>query len=153
MAEYDYDLLVIGGGSGGLAASKEAAKLGAKVGVCDFVTPTPKGTTWGLGADPQLSRARRRALGPPAAAARAWCAVTSCGRTHDKLRMNAGGTCVNVGCIPKKLMHQATLVRPPGAARAPRPAVPTPAFSIFPKSITFPILLKSISKSVLIPAR
>jgi len=69
MAEFDYDLLIIGGGSGGLAASKEAAKLGAKVAVCDFVTPTPKGATWGL-----------------------------------------GGTCVNVGCIPKKLMHQATLL-------------------------------------------
>lgn len=67
---YDYDLLVIGGGSGGLAASKEAATLGAKVAVCDFVQPTPRGTTWGL-----------------------------------------GGTCVNVGCIPKKLMHQAAILQ------------------------------------------
>jgi len=64
-----YDLLVIGGGSGGLAASKEAGKLGKKVAVCDFVKPSPAGTTWGL-----------------------------------------GGTCVNVGCIPKKLMHQASLL-------------------------------------------
>uniref|UniRef100_A0A8C5HE50 thioredoxin-disulfide reductase (NADPH) n=1 Tax=Gouania willdenowi TaxID=441366 RepID=A0A8C5HE50_GOUWI len=46
----EYDLVVIGGGSGGLACSKE-------------------GTKWGL-----------------------------------------GGTCVNVGCIPKKLMHQAALL-------------------------------------------
>jgi len=67
--QYDYDLVVIGGGSGGLAASKEAAALGAKVAVCDFVVPSPAGTTWGL-----------------------------------------GGTCVNVGCIPKKLMHQAALL-------------------------------------------
>lgn len=66
---YDYDIIVIGGGSGGLSASKEAAKLGLKVAVCDFVKPTPKGTSWGL-----------------------------------------GGTCVNVGCIPKKLMHQAALL-------------------------------------------
>ncbi|XP_077987792.1 thioredoxin reductase 1, cytoplasmic-like [Glandiceps talaboti] len=66
---YDYDLIVIGGGSGGLAASKAAAELGKKVAVCDFVKPTPKGTTWGL-----------------------------------------GGTCVNVGCIPKKLMHQAAVL-------------------------------------------
>merc|ERR1711899_452970 len=66
---YDYDIIVIGGGSGGLAASKEAAKFGLKVAVYDFVTPTPIGTTWGL-----------------------------------------GGTCVNVGCIPKKLMHQASIL-------------------------------------------
>lgn len=65
----DYDLVVIGGGSGGLACSKEAAELGAKVAVLDWVEPTPLGTSWGL-----------------------------------------GGTCVNVGCIPKKLMHQAALV-------------------------------------------
>jgi len=61
---YDYDLVVIGGGSGGMAAAKEAAQLGAKVALCDFVKPSPHGTTWGL-----------------------------------------GGTCVNVGCIPKKLYH------------------------------------------------
>uniref|UniRef100_A0A674DRP5 thioredoxin-disulfide reductase (NADPH) n=1 Tax=Salmo trutta TaxID=8032 RepID=A0A674DRP5_SALTR len=66
---YDYDLIVIGGGSGGLACSKEAALLGKKVMVLDYVVPTPKGNTWGL-----------------------------------------GGTCVNVGCIPKKLMHQTALL-------------------------------------------
>jgi len=66
---YNYDLFVIGGGSGGLAASKRAAILGKKVAVADFVTPSPAGTTWGL-----------------------------------------GGTCVNVGCIPKKLMHFAASV-------------------------------------------
>jgi pyruvate/2-oxoglutarate dehydrogenase complex dihydrolipoamide dehydrogenase (E3) component len=48
---------------------QEAAKLGKRVAVCDFVKPTPVGTAWGL-----------------------------------------GGTCVNVGCIPKKLMHQAALL-------------------------------------------
>jgi len=66
---FDYDLIVIGGGSGGLAASKEAARLGAKVAVLDYVKPSPQGSTWGL-----------------------------------------GGTCVNVGCIPKKLMHQASIL-------------------------------------------
>ncbi|KAK3931005.1 Thioredoxin reductase 1, mitochondrial [Frankliniella fusca] len=66
---YDYDLVVIGGGSGGLAAAKEAVSLGKKVAVLDFVDPSPRGTTWGL-----------------------------------------GGTCVNVGCIPKKLFHQAALL-------------------------------------------
>lgn len=75
--QYDYDLVVIGGGSGGLATSKEAAKLiqaanpdaTNRVAVLDFVKPSTQGTTWGL-----------------------------------------GGTCVNVGCIPKKLMHQAALI-------------------------------------------
>ncbi|XP_014026393.1 thioredoxin reductase 2, tandem duplicate 2 [Salmo salar] len=66
---FDYDLVVIGGGSGGLACSKEAAQLGQKVAVLDYVEPSLKGTKWGI-----------------------------------------GGTCVNVGCIPKKLMHQAALL-------------------------------------------
>lgn len=64
-----FDLVVIGGGSGGLACAKEAAALGASVCVIDYVSSTPKGNTWGL-----------------------------------------GGTCVNVGCIPKKLMHHAALL-------------------------------------------
>lgn len=67
--KYDYDLVVIGGGSGGLACAKEAASSGKRVVVFDYVTPSPIGTTWGI-----------------------------------------GGTCVNVGCIPKKLMHQAALL-------------------------------------------
>lgn len=62
--EYDYDFCVIGGGSGGMAAAKEAAKLGLKTVLFDYVKPTVHGTKWGL-----------------------------------------GGTCVNVGCVPKKLMH------------------------------------------------
>ncbi|XP_055909126.1 thioredoxin reductase 1, mitochondrial isoform X1 [Eupeodes corollae] len=67
---YDYDLVVIGGGSGGLACAKDAVANGAKVAVLDYVVPTPTlGTKWGI-----------------------------------------GGTCVNVGCIPKKLMHQAALL-------------------------------------------
>jgi pyruvate/2-oxoglutarate dehydrogenase complex dihydrolipoamide dehydrogenase (E3) component len=45
-----------------------AAKLGQRVVIFDFVSPSGHGTTWGL-----------------------------------------GGTCVNVGCIPKKLMHAAAL--------------------------------------------
>lgn len=66
---YDYDFVVIGGGSGGLASAKEAASLGLKTAVLNYVTPSTQGTTWGL-----------------------------------------GGTCVNVGCIPKKLYHTASLL-------------------------------------------
>lgn len=68
-SSYQYDLFVIGGGSGGLAASKQAAKLNKRIGLADFVKPTLKGTQWGL-----------------------------------------GGTCVNVGCIPKKMFHHAGLL-------------------------------------------
>lgn len=64
-----YDLIVIGGGSGGLACAKEAQGLGMKVAVLDAVSPSPRGSRWGL-----------------------------------------GGTCVNVGCIPKKLFHQGALL-------------------------------------------
>jgi thioredoxin reductase (NADPH) len=67
---YEYDLVVIGGGSGGMAAAKEAAGLGARVACLDFVKPSPHGTSWGL-----------------------------------------GGTCVNVGCIPKKLFHIGSTLR------------------------------------------
>jgi len=56
----DYDLVVIGGGSGGLAMSKRAAEHGARV------------------------------------------AVIEAGRL--------GGTCVNVGCVPKKIMWNAANV-------------------------------------------
>ena len=64
-----YKLFVIGGGSGGLSVARKAADLGAKVGLADFVKPSPLGTKWGL-----------------------------------------GGTCVNVGCIPKKLFHYTSLL-------------------------------------------
>jgi len=38
---YDYDLIVIGGGSGGLAAAKQAASLGAKVPQSSTLNPQP----------------------------------------------------------------------------------------------------------------
>lgn len=55
---YDYDLFVIGAGSGGIATARRAAEYGAKVGIAEF----------------------------------------------DRL----GGTCVNRGCVPKKLMVYAS---------------------------------------------
>jgi len=55
---YDFDLFVIGAGSGGIATARRAAEYGAKVGIAEF----------------------------------------------DKL----GGTCVNRGCVPKKLMVYAS---------------------------------------------
>eukprot|EP00919_Chromeraceae_sp_WS-2016_P022842 GHVR01054275.1.p1 GENE.GHVR01054275.1~~GHVR01054275.1.p1 ORF type:complete len:508 (+),score=123.24 GHVR01054275.1:27-1550(+) len=68
---FTYDFAVIGAGSGGMAAAKEAARLGAKTVLFDFVKPSPQGTTWGV-----------------------------------------GGTCVNVGCVPKKLFHYSGLMGP-----------------------------------------
>ncbi|GAB4233508.1 MAG: glutathione-disulfide reductase [Stanieria sp.] len=55
---YDFDLFVIGAGSGGIAAARRAAEYGAKVGISEF----------------------------------------------NRL----GGTCVNRGCVPKKLMVYAS---------------------------------------------
>mmetsp|Transcript_7624 Transcript_7624/g.15336 ORF Transcript_7624/g.15336 Transcript_7624/m.15336 type:complete len:465 (+) Transcript_7624:139-1533(+) len=60
MSSYDYDYLVIGGGSGGIASAKRAASYGKKVAVI------------------------------------------------EKARL--GGTCVNVGCVPKKVMWSAATV-------------------------------------------
>ncbi len=61
MAEYDYDLFVIGAGSGGVRAARISAGLGARVAI-----------------------AEERYL---------------------------GGTCVNVGCVPKKLFVYASHFR------------------------------------------
>jgi glutathione reductase (NADPH) len=58
MVSYDFDLFVIGGGSGGIATARRAAEYGARVGLAE------------------VSR--------------------------------LGGTCVNKGCIPKKLMVYAS---------------------------------------------
>jgi glutathione reductase (NADPH) len=55
MTTYDYDLIVIGGGSGGIRASRMAARLGVRVAVIEA--------------------------------------------------QDLGGTCVNIGCIPKKLFY------------------------------------------------
>ncbi|XP_070709668.1 thioredoxin reductase 1, cytoplasmic-like [Pempheris klunzingeri] len=46
---YDYDLLVIGGGSGGLAVAKEAAGLRKKVLIIDLADSSPRGTRRELG--------------------------------------------------------------------------------------------------------
>ncbi|XP_057410943.1 thioredoxin reductase 3 isoform X2 [Balaenoptera acutorostrata] len=43
---YDYDLIVIGGGSGGLSCAQEAAVLGRRVMVLDVVVPSPQRTSW-----------------------------------------------------------------------------------------------------------
>jgi glutathione reductase (NADPH) len=64
MRTFDFDLFVIGGGSGGVRAARMAAQRGARVALAEM-----------LGTD------------------------------------GLGGTCVNVGCIPKKLYSYAAALR------------------------------------------
>ena len=66
---YMYDIIVVGGGSGGSAMARRAAGYGAKVCIIE------KGAT-------RDTAGRRTGAG-------------------------FGGTCVNVGCVPKKLMFMA----------------------------------------------
>jgi succinate dehydrogenase/fumarate reductase flavoprotein subunit len=42
-ALYHFDLIVIGGGSGGIACARQAAKLNAKVALVDYVSPSSHG--------------------------------------------------------------------------------------------------------------
>jgi glutathione reductase (NADPH) len=72
MQNYDFDLFVIGGGSGGVRASRMAAQRGAKVALAEV-----GGLHGSHGIDGSLIGA------------------------------GLGGTCVNVGCIPKKLYSYA----------------------------------------------
>jgi thioredoxin/glutathione reductase (selenoprotein) len=74
---YNVDLIIIGGGSGGIAAAKQAAQHGAKVVILDYVESS------------NTENERNPKLG-------AWSGV--------------GGTCLHVGCIPKKLWHKAALI-------------------------------------------
>lgn len=101
---YDYDLFVIGGGSGGISAARWAAELGKKVALADFVKPSPAGSTWGL-----------------------------------------GGTCVNVGCIPKKLMHYAGIL---AEARHDQELAGIPIASLQPGEHKWQVMVQSVQKHI-----
>lgn len=75
---------------------QEAAALGKKVMVLDYVVPTPKGTTWG---NEWFKDVCHHSL-------HIHVTILSC----NGVFVGLGGTCVNVGCIPKKLMHQTALL-------------------------------------------
>lgn len=64
--------------------------------VLDYVVPTPKGTSWGK------------------VLLLTWIFVHVSGSWFIRCVLlwsaGLGGTCVNVGCIPKKLMHQTALL-------------------------------------------
>lgn len=84
---------------------QEAAKYEKKVMVLDFVTPTPLGNSWGkcLFIVNFLQFTKRLTV--------LWGQPYQCVKnTFCFFLSGLGGTCVNVGCIPKKLMHQAALL-------------------------------------------
>lgn len=68
-SKFDFDYLVVGGGSGGVASARRAAMYGKRVALVE------RGPEW----------------------------------DEAGVRQGAGygGTCVNVGCVPKKLMYTA----------------------------------------------
>eukprot|EP01138_Halocafeteria_seosinensis_P002358 gb/GECG01002415.1/.p1 GENE.gb/GECG01002415.1/~~gb/GECG01002415.1/.p1 ORF type:complete len:598 (+),score=44.62 gb/GECG01002415.1/:1-1794(+) len=72
--DFMYDLIVVGGGSGGLASAREAAKHGAKVALVNYVFSSPLHGT------------------------------------RNNSNTGLGGTCVNMGCIPKLLAHHGSLL-------------------------------------------
>lgn len=108
-----------------MACAKEAGKLGQKVCLLDFVVPSPAGTSWGLGGalwvvDVGLYTGRTwkrrwwmRCCVRDAAAKGGSTGFALFPNLRRRLLVPAfaalflrAGTCVNVGCIPKKLMHQ-----------------------------------------------
>lgn len=76
-----------------------AAQLGQKVAVLDYVEPSVKGKTGGASLKHHLFW-------------RLWDTLAENSRNafQTGTKWGLGGTCVNVGCIPKKLMHQAALL-------------------------------------------
>eukprot|EP00388_Colpodella_angusta_P006768 GDKJ01019707.1.p1 GENE.GDKJ01019707.1~~GDKJ01019707.1.p1 ORF type:complete len:575 (+),score=114.09 GDKJ01019707.1:78-1802(+) len=65
-SSFDYDLIVVGGGSAGIQFTKEFKDTDTNILLIDHVF-----------------------------------------ENHRKIRWGFGGTCVNVGCVPKKLLHHA----------------------------------------------
>jgi len=45
----EFDVVVIGGGTGGVVCASDAADAGLKVAVVNYVEASPHGTTWGIG--------------------------------------------------------------------------------------------------------
>ena len=92
MSQFDFDLLVLGGGSGGVAAARRAAEHGARVAICED-------NEW-------------------------------------------GGTCVNRGCVPKKLFVYASEF---GRARAVMPAY---GWSPGEPKFDWPTLVDNVTKEL-----
>ncbi|KAI6186137.1 hypothetical protein M3Y98_00099900 [Aphelenchoides besseyi] len=63
LKQHDYDLIVLGGGSGGVEAAKEAATLGKKVAVVNFSDGSATATNWNVGRVPKKLMQRAAQIG------------------------------------------------------------------------------------------
>ncbi|KAM7488739.1 hypothetical protein LguiB_026223 [Lonicera macranthoides] len=90
-AQYDFDLFVIGAGSGGVRASRFSAQYGAKVGICELpFHPISSEVVGGVGGTGQNS-------GNNARGSLRW-------RSHIIFTLLMSCRCVIRGCVPKKIL-------------------------------------------------
>ena len=102
MSGFDYDYLVIGGGSGGIASAKRAASYGKKVGVIE------KARLGGTCKSSLLPRLHVHVVFERRRLVFSFCSLLF--STHCSTPFTSPRAGVNVGCVPKKVMWSAATI-------------------------------------------